>query len=281
MVKFNHEVVFYNYFSSISLLLSGMMYIYNNKTWLESNDLVRSHFNKICLFVIISGITMLLFPLEIFNELSLILLVREYLIILQMLTTISSGISDKLFNNIELLLSSIHIYTIFILINYNYNYDYILQKVSVGLILKIFEGCVILLLYNSSKSLNKIVYFQIYTKHNKISQDRSEDMIILKNIQYDIKEYIDIRKKLKKCVKKAIIFYGITIVLQFSGILANTNVVSTLVNTNVVSANTNVVSTLVNTNVVSTIAGITTSITVYYTNDIIKYNVKIDNLVYK
>jgi hypothetical protein len=213
---------FWNSLSGIALIMSGILYYYNNKKWIKNNNEIK--FEKITKLLCVIGCGTILFHgsllyvFQLLDEIPMILLVREYIYILLMLKTTKKCISENTCKNIIRFTNNIYEYIFMIMYSYILNKK--LQIVLFHLTFKILEISLLIILYNLSKSLNKIVYNEITKNYNELYKPpplqylNNEDMIGALNIvQYNIKKYADLRKKIKRSIRIGFTFYSLSMFL--------------------------------------------------------------------
>jgi hypothetical protein len=226
---------FWNTLTGICLIVSGVLFYKNNQSWLI-NSYSNIHFFRITTLLIFVGIGTMLFhstlyyPFQLLDELPMILLSNEYLVLLMSLETTKRCVLQKHFDRLNNVLYFSYKLIPFIIVSYFINP--MLQVVSFHITLKISEIYIVFILYELSKSLNSIVYSQIYVNqsilrkqrqinrsHNillnkrKSCNNRNEQNIynestLLHNVQDNIKQYIKYRAELKYTIKLGLCFYG-------------------------------------------------------------------------
>lgn len=206
----NYIAEFWNTLSGFILIASSLFYYYNNKKWINESDF-STEFKAIrnLLFIVGCGTILfhgsLLYLFQLLDEIPMLLLTSEYIYILLTLKTTRESISLKTYNIILSILRNLNEYILLIICSYFINPK--LQVFFFHLTFKVLEIILISIFYNLSKSLNKLVY-------HKITNNEMIFMIEELNIvQYKIKKYIDLRKKLKKCIKIGLFFYILSISL--------------------------------------------------------------------
>jgi hypothetical protein len=219
-VMSNYIAEFWNSISGIALILSSFLYYYNNKTWIKNNNEIcfKRIRNLLCLIgcgtILFHG--SLLYVFQLLDEIPMLLLVCEYIYTLLKLKTTKKCISISTYINIKNFIGDIFKYIIFIIFVYLINTD--LQIVFFHLTFKILELSLIIIFYNLSKSLNKIIYYEITNNYNEIDMfqnDVKKDDIIqeFNIVQYNIKKYADLRKKIKIYIRRGLFFYIISMCL--------------------------------------------------------------------
>ena len=206
----NYIAEFWNTLSGFILIASSLFYYYNNKKWINESDF-SMEFKAIrnLLFIVGCGTILfhgsLLYIFQLLDEIPMLLLASEYIYILLNLKNTRESISLKTYNIILSILRNLNEYILLIICSYFINPK--LQVFFFHLTFKVLEIILISIFYNLSKSLNKLVY-------HKITNNEMIFMIEELNIvQYKIKKYIDLRKKLKKCIKIGLFFYILSISL--------------------------------------------------------------------
>jgi len=264
-VMSNHIAEFWNSISGIALILSSILYYYNNKTWIKKNDEIcfKRIRNLLCLVgcgtILFHG--SLLYVFQLLDEIPMILLVSEYIYALLKLKTTQKCISGNTYINIKNFISDIFKYIIVIISIYFINTD--LQIIFFHVTFKTLELSLIIIFYNLSKSLNKIIYYEITNNYNELyvlQNDLQKDDIIkeLNIVQYNIKEYADLRKKIKIYIRRGLFFYIVSM-----GLWVCENRFCNYTQKYQFHALWHVFS----------------SIGIYYLNDIIKYHIEINKFI--
>lgn len=234
----NYIAEYWNTLSGLCIILSGVFFKFNNNEWLNNNIKYELNFNNICNYLILVGVgTMLfhgtlLYPFQLLDELPMLLVANEYIKLLtrlRMSNMIFSYKSIVYFKNITQ-----YIYIPLLFISSIYFIHPNLQIVTFHITLKIVEGSLLFILYNLSKSLNKIAYYQICDKdkmENKFETEKIQNICsfsliddgrrvkavsknnILKKEQENIKQYIIKRGELKKVTQISLYLYSTSLFL--------------------------------------------------------------------
>lgn len=220
---------YWNTVTGIFLILSGLIFSYVKKKSIKQNNLyIRKRFKNIQNLLVLVGIGTMLFhgtlwyPFQLLDELPMVYLATEYIKILLDLQTTQNcfNISNlNIFRKIVVLTSILPIF-----ISLSYFIDPSLQIISFHITLKLTEISVIILLYTLSTNLNKISYEKIYkkndiynnnnvmlsslTNHKNIQINKSH---LLKNVQQDIFEYIELKRKISYYTRSGLFYYGISV----------------------------------------------------------------------
>lgn len=205
-------VEFWNSFSGINLIVSSFIFYYNNKKWLKQNE--ETEFNFIIirnLLYWIGSVTILfhftlLYIFQLLNHIAIILLLREYIIILLSLQITKKTFLESSYKNLVGVIHNVLEYIIIIVSTYFISIN--LQVVSFHLTFKILELVLIFIFYNLSRSLNKIIYYNLTKKCRNHGCTKMLDIA-----QENIKKYVKLRKFLKQQIKKGLYFYILSIIL--------------------------------------------------------------------
>ena len=257
---------FWNSVSGVALIVSGMLYYYNNKTWIKNNKEIFFKRIRDLLCLIGCGTILfhgsLLYVFQLLDEIPMLLLVREYIYILLKLKTTERCISKNTYENIKKFINNIFEYIALIIFIYAINTD--LQIVFFHLTFKILETILIVIFYNLSKKLNKIMYYELTQNYNELYECqlqfvKNDDMIDeLKIVQNNINKYIDLRKKITIYSRRGLFFYILSMSLW---VLENRFCDYTQKYQ------------------FHALWHIFSSIGVYYLNHMIKYNIEINNFI--
>lgn len=218
---------FWNTISGTCLIISGLLYKYNNR-FLDNKS-----FDNMTNILILIGVGTILFHgtllyiFQLFDELPMILLASEYIILLSELKiTKNCNIDIFYLNKLRFLVEYRYIFIICISNSYFINPN--LEIILFHGILKLYEISICLLLYKILKNLNNIVYYEIYENEIKYKHRNKYDYEMkyrnktankcvsfdsLKNIQCNIKEYINIKSQLNITIKYSLIIYTISVSL--------------------------------------------------------------------
>lgn len=212
---------FWNSFSGIYLILSSFIFYYNHKTWLKQNEETELNFVIIrnLLYWIGCGSILfhisLLYIVQLLNQIAIILLLREYIIILLSLQITKKTFLESVYKNLVGFIHNVPEYIIIIVSTYFININ--VQIFSFHLIFKVLELVLIFIFYNLSSSLNKIIYYNLTKNCKNHGCTKMLDIA-----QENIRTYVKLRKILKQQIKKGLCFYILTISLWiFQNIFCN------------------------------------------------------------
>lgn len=203
---------FWKIVSGINLILSTFVFDYNNKKWLRQNIETEFNFVRVRnLLYWIGSVTILfhvtlLYVFQLLNHIAIILLLREYIIILLSLNITKKTFFESSYKNIVGFIHTILEYLIIIISSYFVNIKF--HIFSFHVIFKILEFVVVFIFYNLSKSLNKIIYYHLTKKCRNHGCTK-----MLDTAQENIKNYVKLRKILKQQIKKSVCFYILSISL--------------------------------------------------------------------
>ncbi len=195
--------------SGINLILSSFVFYCNNKKWLRQNRETEFNFVRIINLLYCIGSVNILFNItllyifQLLNLIAIILLLREYIIILLSLNITKKTFFESSYKNIVGFIHTILEYLIIIISSYFVNIKF--HIFSFHVIFKILEFILIFIFYNISNSLNKIIYYNLTNK--------CIDIKMLDIVQENIKNYVKLRKFLKQQIAKGVCFYILSISL--------------------------------------------------------------------
>jgi dihydroceramidase len=203
---------FWNSFSGIALILTGFIFYNNNKLWLDKNEENKYNFIRIrnLLYVVGCGTILfhgsLLYIFQLIDEIPMLLLAREYIIILLSLEITKKTFLKSTYKNIVGFIHNLLEYIVIIISSYFVNTD--LQIFCFHLTFKCLEFILICMFYNLSTSLNKIVYYKLTDQciHHQCTE-------MLNIVQVKIKKYIELRRQLRNQIRKGLVFYILSISL--------------------------------------------------------------------
>lgn len=236
---------FWNTISGLCLIFSGILFQLHNKKISK-----YSNFYRISNLLIFVGFGTMLFhgtlyyPFQLLDELPMLFLSIEYIMLLISLRTTQKCFSKEAIYTF----SDIIIYTYWsvLIIIISYFVHPVAQIVSFHFSLKVVEISILILLYKLSKTLNKIVYTEIYDKHHnfqdiynlnhsndnifksmynqeytkkfkshlsKVTYNINKESKVLQNIQNDIKIYINFRQKLKFNTQMGVYLYSTSVLI--------------------------------------------------------------------
>lgn len=203
---------FWNSVSGIALILSGFIFYNKNKLWLNKNKENQCNFIRIrnLLYAVGCGTILfhgsLLYIFQLLDEIPMLLLAREYIIILLSLEITKKTLLEGTYKNIVGFIHNLLEYIVIIILSYFVNTE--LQIFSFHLTFKFLEIILICIFYNLSKSLNKIVYYKL--TNNCINHQCTQMLNIAQN---KIKKYIELRRQLRKQIRKGLFFYILSVSL--------------------------------------------------------------------
>jgi len=234
---------YWNTLTGLCLILSGVLYYKNNYDWIQKNSRYKISFVKISALLVFVGIGTMLFhgtlyyPFQLLDELSMILLINEYLGLLISLKISYESVNMEQYSRLYSALKCSYRMVPIIIVSYFIHPS--LQIATFHLTLKISEVALLFLLYRLSKNLNHIVYSKIYVRQDMLKRQRMmekskkmisstmginlynrfkknnelSDSVLMNIVQTKIKKYLDLRKRLNFFTNVGIYMYGLSLVI--------------------------------------------------------------------
>uniref|UniRef100_A0A6C0H6K7 Uncharacterized protein n=1 Tax=viral metagenome TaxID=1070528 RepID=A0A6C0H6K7_9ZZZZ len=224
---------FWNSCTGLAIVASAIYWRYSSFTSNVFSGAFGHCFKHIFWYLLLVGVgTMLfhgtlLYKYQLLDELPMLLIAIEYV---KLTCTLSTSIELFSFKFLFRVVTLIRVGNYLVcIIPFTYILGPYAHILSFHVTLKLFEGTLLFMLWNLSRSLNAIIYKNIYKKYdtmdsimNRVSLttcgelpfiERSRNSQRLKLVQKELHEYIEYKKALRMYTKKGICLYAFSISL--------------------------------------------------------------------
>lgn len=231
---------FWNSLTGLAIMASAIYWRYFSTTAATSDVFVGAYgqsFKDVFWYLLLVAVGTILFhgtllyKYQLLDELPMLLIAIEYV---KMLCTLSTSVELFSFRFLSRVAALIRTGNYLVcIIPFSYLLGKHTQILSFHVTLKLFEGTLLLMMLNLSRSLNGIVYKCVYRKYttdtpasviNRASVLEFEELgllgktssgqrVLLKRVQQDLHEYIGYKKVMRLYTKRGVCFYTISVSL--------------------------------------------------------------------
>ncbi|NBO99296.1 MAG: hypothetical protein EBU90_04105 [Proteobacteria bacterium] len=225
---------FWNSSSGLAIVVSAIYWRYSSVTSDVFSGAFGHCFKDIFWYLLLVGVgTMLfhgtlLYKYQLLDELPMLMIAIEYV---KLTCTLSTSIELFSFKFLLRATTLVRVGNYLVcIIPFTYLWGPYAQILSFHATLKVFEGTLLYILWNLSRSLNAIVYKCVYRKYDTMDSDtvnrvslstcgespfieRSRNSKRLKLVQQDLREYIEYKKALRMYTKRGLCLYAFSISL--------------------------------------------------------------------